>query len=115
MKGFFNKVLRINLAQESFFYEDISDDVLAATLGGKGFASYLLLEKNQPGIDPLDEGNHFIIATGPANGTIFWGSARFGVFSKSPLTGGFGESYCGGTLAAKIKGCGVDVVVLDAV
>lgn len=112
MKGFYNKILWIDLKQESFEYKEISDNLLSTTLGGKGLASAILLEKNQPGVDPLSEGNHLIIATGAANGTSFWGSARFGVYSKSPLTGGFGESYCGGTLAPKIKGCGVDAVVL---
>jgi aldehyde:ferredoxin oxidoreductase len=113
MKGFFNKILWIDLKQETFSYQEISDELLSATLGGKGLASSILLEKNQPGVDPLSADNLFMIATGPANGTPFWGSARFGVFSKSPLTGGFGESYCGGTLAPKIKGCGVDAVVLS--
>ena len=37
---------------------------------------------------------------------------RFAVYSKSPATGGYGESYCGGTLAPKIKGCGMDAAVI---
>ncbi len=41
-----------------------------------------------------------------------WGQSRFGVYSKSPLTGGYGESYCGGTLAPKIKGCGIDAIII---
>jgi aldehyde:ferredoxin oxidoreductase len=42
-----------------------------------------------------------------------WGQSRFAAFSKSPATDGFAESYCGGTLAPKIKGCGVDAVILE--
>ena len=42
-----------------------------------------------------------------------WSQSRFGVFSKGPATGGFAESYCGGTLAPKIKGCGLDAVILE--
>ncbi|MDO8302721.1 MAG: aldehyde ferredoxin oxidoreductase C-terminal domain-containing protein, partial [Sedimentisphaerales bacterium] len=41
-----------------------------------------------------------------------WSQSRFAVFSKSPATGGYGESYCGGTVAPKIKRCGVDAIVI---
>ena len=62
------------------------------------------------GADALSSENVFVIATGPATGTRMWGQSRFGVYTKSPATGGYGESYCGGTLAPKIKGCGIDAV-----
>ena len=64
------------------------------------------------GVDALAPENIFVIAVGPATGTRIWSQSRFAVFSKSPATGGYGESYCGGTLAPKIKGCGVDAVVV---
>ena len=41
-----------------------------------------------------------------------WSQSRFAVFSKSPATGGYGESYCGGSVAPKIKACGVDAIVI---
>jgi aldehyde:ferredoxin oxidoreductase len=34
------------------------------------------------------------------------------VYGKSPATGGFAESYCGDSLATKIKGCGVDAIII---
>lgn len=112
MKGFFNKLLRIDLAKRTFSYETIGDDLLARTLGGKGLSTHLLLKENPPGVDPLAPENVFIIAVGPITGTRMWSQSRFGVYSKSPQTGGYGESYCGGTLAPKIKGCGVDAIVI---
>ena len=63
-------------------------------------------------MDPLSPDNRFIIVTGPITGTKVWSQSRFAVFTKSPATGGFGESYCGGSLAPKIKGCGVDAIIL---
>ena len=113
MKGFFNRLLRINLSQKSFHYEYIPDELLSKILGGKGLGTSLLLEENPPGIDPFSPNNKFIIATGSATGTKMWGQSRFGAYSKSPATGGFGESYCGGTIAPKIKGCGIDALVLE--
>lgn len=112
MKGFFNKLLRIDLSQHRFSYEDISDKVLAKTLGGKGLGTHLLMTENLPGVNSFSTDNIFVIATGPITGTKMWSQSRFGSYTKSPATGGYGESYCGGTLAPKVKGCGVDAIVI---
>ncbi len=112
MKGFFNRILRIDLARRRSTYEPLPDELLARTLGGKGLAVHLLLDESPRGADALAADSPFIIATGPVTGTKLWGQSRFGVFAKSPATGGFGESYCGGTLAPKIKGCGFDAMVI---
>ena len=112
MKGFYNRLLRIDLTHQTYTYEAISDNVIQKTLGGKGLGSHLLLTENPQGVDPLAPENIFVIATGPVTGTKMWGQSRFGVFSKSPATGGYGESYCGGALAPKIKGCGIDATII---
>lgn len=112
MRGFFNKLLIIDLTTETFNYEEIPDSILRKCLGGKGLGTFLLHEKNPPGVHALSPENIFILVTGPVTGTKMWSQSRFGAYSKSPATGGFGESYCGGTLAPKIKGCGIDAVVI---
>ncbi|WP_319415342.1 aldehyde ferredoxin oxidoreductase family protein [Marispirochaeta aestuarii] len=113
MKGFFNRILRIDATDHSFTYEDISDDILKTTLGGKGLGTHLLTEENPPGVDPFSPENRLIICVGPITGTRIWSQSRYAVFSKSPATGGFCESYCGGELAPKIKGCGVDAIIIQ--
>ena len=113
MKGFFGQLLRIHLSDRTFDYEPIPDEVLRRTLGGKGLGIYLLTRENPQGIDALAPASRFIICTGPVTGTRMWSQSRFGVYAKSPATGGYGESYCGGTLAPKIKGCGVDAVIIE--
>jgi len=112
VKSFFNKLLRIDLSHKSFGYEDIGDETLSVTLGGKGLGTHLLTQENPLGVDSLSPDNVFIITTGPITDTKMWSRSRFGVYSKSPQTGGYGESYCGGTLAPKIKGCGVDAIII---
>ncbi|MDW7761366.1 MAG: aldehyde ferredoxin oxidoreductase family protein [Acidobacteriota bacterium] len=111
--GCFGRLLRIDLSRRSFLYEDLPADLTGEVLGGKGLGSRLLTRENPPGVDPLGPENRFILTVGPATGTGFWSHARAAAFAKSPATGGFAESYCGGTLAPKIKGCGVDAVVLE--
>jgi aldehyde:ferredoxin oxidoreductase len=113
--GVFGRLLRIDLNRGTHRYEEIPRAVLERSLGGKGLGARYLLDENPPGVDPLSPESRFFIATGPLTGTRMWSQSRFAVFAKSPATGGFGESYCGGTLAPKIKGCGVDLVVLEGV
>jgi len=112
MDGFYNMVLRIDVSQESYELKLVSDDVLARTLGGKGLATHLLLRHNPPGVDPLSADNHLIFATGPTTGSRVWGSCRHGIYTKSPLTGFYSESYSGGTAAERMAGSGFDAVML---
>jgi aldehyde:ferredoxin oxidoreductase len=113
LKGFFNRILRINVSNHSFTYENLSDDTLSSTLGGKGLGIHLLSKENPVGADPFSPENRLIICVGPITGTRIWSQSRYGVFSKSPATGGFCESYCGGELAPRIKGCGADAVIIE--
>jgi aldehyde:ferredoxin oxidoreductase len=113
VKGFYNRLLRINLTSRKSSYEEIPDAVLARTLGGKGLGTHYLLEENPAGADPLGPENKFLIAVGPVTGTRMWSQSRFAVYTKSPATGGYCESYCGGSLAPKIKSCGVDLIILE--
>ena len=113
MKGFFKKVLVINLSTRSFHEEDIPDEVYRKFLGGKGLGVYLMLERNKPGVDALSPENNFIIGVGPVNDTRIWGSSRYGVFTKSPLTGLFSHSYSGGRIAEPISRTGYDAIILE--
>ncbi|MFH0822146.1 MAG: aldehyde ferredoxin oxidoreductase family protein [Pseudomonadota bacterium] len=112
MFGFHNVILRINAALKSFELKTISDELLRKTLGGKGLATHLLLSHNPPGVPPLSPDNHLIFALGPTTGTGIWGSCRHGIFTKSPQTGYYSESYSGGTVAEYMAATGFDAVMV---
>lgn len=112
MIGFFNQVLEINVSEKSYQVEAIDDDIPERYLGGKGLATYLLLKKNPSLVDPLSPENHFILALGPVSGTGIWGSCRHGIYTKSPQTGFYSESYSGGTFADHMARAGYDAVVI---
>lgn len=112
MKGFFNKILWIDLTEKTFHAQHVDDDILRKTLGGKGLATHLLLEKNPAGVDPLSPENLVILALGPVSDTMIYGSSRYGLFTKSPQTGLFSESYAGGHVAEHMSRCGYDAFVL---
>ena len=113
MFGFFNRLLWIDVTQKSWTVESLPDDLLKQTLGGKGLATRLLLKHNHAGVDPLSPDNHLILATGPVAGTPTWGSCRYGVFTKSPLTGYYSESYAGGTAGDYMARTGYDAFMIE--
>jgi aldehyde:ferredoxin oxidoreductase len=112
MFGFYNRILTIDLSGRTFVIESLGDEVLAKCLGGKGLATHLLLDRNPAGVDALAPENHLIFATGPFCGGRLWGGSRYGVFTKSPLTGFYSESYSGGKVPEAIDATGFDAIVL---
>ena len=112
MHGFYNRILTIDLSARSFDIENIPDEILAECFGGKGLATRLLLDRNPQGVEPFAPENNFIIATGPFCGGRLWGGSRFGVYTKSPLTGYYAESYSGGKVPESIDSTGFDAIVL---
>ncbi len=112
MDGFYGRILKIDLTQKTFQVDAVENAVYENYLGGKGLASYLLSELNPPGVDPLAPENVLIFTNGPLGGSTLWGSCRYGVYTKSPLTGFFCESYSGGKTPDAIDATGFDAVVL---
>jgi len=112
VKGFHNKVLHIDLSQMSFEEESIDDAIYREFLGGKGLATHLLLKDTKAGVKPLSPENVIILATGPVTDTRIYGSCRYGVFTKSPLTGIYCESYSGGRVAEPLSRTGYDAIII---
>ena len=113
MNGFYERYIHIDMKHHSFSIEPIDERVLLRYLGGIGLAAYLLTDLNPPGVDPLGPENTLIFATGPLGNSMIWGSCRYGVYTKSPLTGLFAESYCGGKTPDAIDTAGFDAVVIQ--
>ena len=112
MEGFHNKILHVDVSKRSFGEESTGDEIYGAFLGGKGLGTYLLLNNTKAGVKPLSEDNALIFAIGPVTDTMVWGSSRYGVFTKSPLTGLYTESYAGGRVAGPVSRTGYDAVVI---
>ena len=112
MNGFYGRYLKIDLTDETFDVVPLNDEILLTYLGGKGLASYLLYSINPPGVNPLEPENCLIFATGPITNSRIWGSSRYGVFTKSPQTGFYSESYAGGKVPEAIDSSGFDAIVV---
>jgi aldehyde:ferredoxin oxidoreductase len=80
-------------------------------MGGRGFGAKILFDSLSPGTDALSPDNILILSTGPLTGTSAPGS-KLSIISKSPLTGGYGDSSVGGHIGPEIRYAGYDVLVL---
>ncbi|NWG01469.1 MAG: aldehyde ferredoxin oxidoreductase family protein [Syntrophaceae bacterium] len=113
MYGYGGKVIRIDLTKKKIEKKELDPSLAKEWLGGRGFIAKILYDEIPQGTDPLSPENKLIIATGPLSGT-FWPSAAKIVFgTKSPLTGGYGDSNLGGFLMAELKFAGYDMIVLE--
>jgi aldehyde:ferredoxin oxidoreductase len=113
MQGFFNRLLRVDLSTRKTTVEPIPESVLHDYLGGKGLGSYLLLKENPPRVDPFSPKNHLIFTLGPLADTPFYGSSRYAVFTKSPQTGIYSESYSGGKITLPLSRTGYDAIIIE--
>jgi len=115
MKGFNGKIVRIDLTSKEITVERPTVVFYRQFLGGRGFIVNYLLRELAPGIDPLGPENKLIFALGPVTGHPFIGSGRNSIGSKSPLTGGFGESEAGGFWGAELRKAGYDAIIVQGV
>ena len=65
------------------------------------------------GIDPLGEKNKLVFSLGPGAGVKAPGMDMHMVLSKSPLTGGVGESQTPGWWGPRLKKAGWDMIIIE--
>ncbi|MDG5775620.1 aldehyde ferredoxin oxidoreductase C-terminal domain-containing protein [Haloarculaceae archaeon H-GB2-1] len=98
-----SRILRVDLSAEHVESEPIPEAWRRQFLGGKGLGARYLYEEVSAGTDPLGPENALLFLLGPVSGYLP-GETRYGVVTKSPLTGAFLDSYGGGTVPEKLSG-----------
>ncbi|MFC4551163.1 MULTISPECIES: aldehyde ferredoxin oxidoreductase family protein [Halorussus] len=98
-----DRVLRVDLSTETVRRERVPERWRRRFLGGKGFGARYLYEELEPGADPLGPANVLGFVLGPLSGYLP-GETRYAAVTKSPLTGGFLDSYAGGRFPTRLAG-----------
>ncbi len=105
------KILRINLGDRSFSFEDARGPF--AELAGRGLTSFVISSEVPPDSNPLGSKNKLVFSPGYLGGTNLSSSGRLSVGAKSPLTGTIKESNVGGTAGAYLARSGIRAVILE--
>ncbi|MCK5350499.1 MAG: aldehyde ferredoxin oxidoreductase family protein [Desulfobacula sp.] len=106
------KILKIDMRTEKVSEILLADEDIESYIGGSGFGARLLYMMTEGKTEPLSPDNPLIFMTGPLTGTKAFSSNRFEVVTRSPLTGIYIESDCGGHWGGMLKRCGWDGIVI---
>ena len=101
MPVYAGKLLRIDLTQNTWREEPISDEPVRKWLLGSGLAAKLYYDEMDPSLDPLDPASPLLVFNGVLAGTFAPTGCRTSWCGRSPLTGIWNEANRGQPL-----GCG---------
>jgi len=112
MFGYSGKILHIDLAERKTWVEEKSEEWYKIYIGGVSMATRLCWENIKPGCDPYSPDNPVCIANGIFAGTPVPVGGKYGLASKSPMTGFIGDSLSGSWFSIALKRAGWDGVVI---
>ena len=75
-------------------------------------SDWIVFEKSDPRIGPLDPGSVVAVGAGPLVGTLAPAAARTNISAKNIATGGIATSSVGGHFGAEMKFAGFDQIVI---
>jgi aldehyde:ferredoxin oxidoreductase len=114
MGAYAGKILKADLTSGRIEDWTYPEELRRTWLGGSGMGVRIFLDliRDKPRFDALSPDNPSVLMTGPLTGLRMSAVARFVVCAKSPLTGVWGESNCGGYFGPELKFAGYDGIIL---
>ncbi len=113
--GYAGKMLFVDLSKGRIREAALPEKMCREFIGGYGLGIRILYEQIKPRVDPLGADNMLGFVTGALTATSVPGSGRYGVVTKSPLTGAWCESNAGGTMGPELKTAGYDAIFFSGV
>ena len=110
--GWTGTILKVDLTGGTIQRAALTEDLAYQYLGQAGINARILYDLAGPETDPFGPDAPLIFGVGPLAGTLAPCSGRFSVTFKSPLTGIFGDSNCGGHWGSELKMAGYDHIVI---
>jgi aldehyde:ferredoxin oxidoreductase len=112
MFGYSGKILHVDLSEKKTWVEEKPEDWYKMWIGGVSMATRLCWENITPGCDAYSPENPICFANGIFAGTPVPVGGKYGLASKSPMTGFIGDSLSGSWLSIAMKRAGWDGVVI---
>ncbi len=112
MKGFYGKILEIDLTTSRHKETAIPEDEYRRFLGGSGMAAQIYRDRGYAELSPLAEEAPLIIMTGILTGFNIPTACKASFCGKSPATGIWAESTVGGYWPAAFKTSGYDGIII---
>jgi aldehyde:ferredoxin oxidoreductase len=111
--GYSGRILYVDLSTGKNHTEKLNEETAKKYIGGIGLGMHLYLTHSKKGVDPFSPENPLVLSVGPLAATMFpTGGNGHAFISKSPATGGVGESVSHGTFGTELKRAGYDAVVM---
>lgn len=112
MKANTGKIIRIDLNAGAVSIETLPEENYRKFVGGSGLAAKYFWDKGDFNTDALSPEAMLIFMNGPFSGLKLSGASRNSVAGRSPLTGHWSDSSCGGFFAPELRFAGYDGIVL---
>ena len=112
MYGYLNRLLAVDLTTGHWEVRPLSEKYVKGYVGGRGLGARYLYDLLTPGVDPLAAENVALLMTGPFTGTEIYACHKYEWITKSPLTGTYLCSNCGGMLGVSLRKVGYDGLLL---
>jgi aldehyde:ferredoxin oxidoreductase len=113
MNGYQGRLLTIDLTSGQIATISLEPALLRRHLGGSALSAALLYPRLTRDLDPLGLGNPLLILNGPLSGTAGPSVGRFTVCARSPATGLWAESNCGGFFGPELRFAGYDGLLIS--
>jgi len=108
-------ILKIDLSTQKSETFDVPDDWVMDYIGGASLGARILYDDLTKDLDPFSCNSPLLFICGPLTGTLGPAVGRFVVCGKSPATGLWAESNCGGFWGPELRFAGYDGLLITGI
>lgn len=115
MFGYAGQMLFVDLDDLSYEIRPLSEDLAKNFVSGAALGAKIIYDEMPAHTDPFSSDSMLGILSGVLNGNGVLYGGRFTVCSKSPVTGGWNDSNCGGKFGPALKSAGFDAIFVRGI
>lgn len=110
--GFAGRLLKVDLSTNRIREEKLDLSLAKTLMGSVGIAAKIMLDDVGVEIEPFDQDNRLILATGVLTGSTTPGGNKSVLMARSPLTSLGGYSLVSGRFGIELKQAGYDAIIV---